>query len=167
MSRAMVYSAVRHAKLINALKLGCTLKEASEASGIGDAVYAWRRCIRENRPLPHPGILSLLEEIEEAKGAGSEALVARINEQSEKDWRAAVYLLDRRKGEDLRIVALARARADLARAKAEAGIAELKLKNGVVDDAGNAGKTSVIQLPTRDLDSEQGTSNGVFEKPGE
>jgi transposase-like protein len=82
-------------QIIEAIEKGCTYKLAASASGISEStLYNW--LWQAKQPKATPLKKELLESIKKAESKRAQTLLETIVEHSNKDWKAAAFLLERR-----------------------------------------------------------------------
>ena len=82
--------------LCQAIEEGCTYKLAAAAAGISEStLYNWLSAGRKARAGKQR---ELLEAMKKAEQRRAQLLLSRINQHSNKDWKAAAWLLERRYG---------------------------------------------------------------------
>ena len=82
--------------LVQAIEQGCTYKLAAGAAGICEStLYNWLSQGRKNRGGKQRELLEAMKQAEQRRAA---VLLQRINEHSERDWKSAAWLLERRYG---------------------------------------------------------------------
>ena len=81
-------------KITTAIRLGATYKLAAQYAGISEVtLYDWIKKANENPDSPY-GVF--LHAINEAEGKAALTSLSKIQKASERDWRAAAWLLERR-----------------------------------------------------------------------
>ena len=82
-------------EICNGISIGLTVNDACRAAGIGAyTLYKWQEKAKND-----PDLDFFEEAIEEARAKGERMLAGRIVGHSEKDWRAAAWILERRHNE--------------------------------------------------------------------
>ena len=83
------------ARLLQAIRLGSSLKGAARRGGISEFTY--HRWIRRGREAKSGAYREFFEEVEAARSDGELALLANIQKAGKRgDWRAAAFILERR-----------------------------------------------------------------------
>ena len=117
MPRPVAYRASMLPAVVNALLAGSTYRAACEAAGI--PWRTWCDWAKAHRAGGHsdPDVDGLIAAAREAYAKATNAITAQVRVAAAKDWRAAAFLLDHRRGDPA-------ARAEARKARAAAAIAE-------------------------------------------
>ena len=125
--------------VLNALLAGSTYRDATAAAGIPWRTWCqWSRAVREET-CPDPDVEALVIEARAAYAKASNAITAQVRIAGAKDWRAAAFLLDHRRGDP-------KARHDAKRARWEAEVAEHRAKGTHVENVRNVGEMTDAEL---------------------
>lgn len=112
--------------LIDALHAGATYRDAVGSVGLSWQTWcSWTRAIRKGKPVD-PRVADLVAKARNAYHKATTSITAQVRVAAAKDWRAAAFLLDHRRGDP-------KARHDQRRAKWEAEIAENRAKGSHVE----------------------------------
>jgi transposase len=97
MARPTKFDQQKASRIIQSVGQGATFKDAAAIAGISyDTLNNWRgRGLRDEKG----GFFEFCHALTRAEAEGIESLVRRIHEASETDWRAAAWLLERRRPE--------------------------------------------------------------------
>ena len=94
MARPTKYTPEIGEQIVRLIKHGVPITHAAAAVGVSEStVYAW---ITKGQAAKSGRFSEFSEDVTRAKAASVAALVARVAQASEKDWRAAAWLLTRR-----------------------------------------------------------------------
>lgn len=86
----------RQAAITNAIEAGCTFKLAAQAAGISETtLYNW---LKKGEEGAAPIYREFLKEIKKAEATQAAKLLATIEGQASRDWKAAAWILERRHG---------------------------------------------------------------------
>lgn len=133
MSRKTAYTPKIHSDLIDALRAGCTLREACAHAGLQwDTWTKWRARVRKGDRF-HDGVAALVDEYEQAAGQGTAALIATIRTHGKKDFRAAAFLVTRRDELVQRRLNREKLRAEIELKRTEIELARLKIAAGGIE----------------------------------
>ena len=117
MPRPIAYKPAMRQAVLDALHAGSTYRDACVASGIPWRTWMdWRRAYREKGEHHDPDVNALLVEAERAYARATNSITAQVRVAAAKDWRAAAFLLDHRRGDP-------KAKHDARRARWEAEVA--------------------------------------------
>lgn len=134
MAKPTEYTVQKHKLFIDALSIGSSLREACDYAGIKWRTWcSWKQRVLTEGDQFHPGVVTLVEEHEQAMERGRAALLAQLRQHSKKEWRAAAYLVDRRDEARERAIRVKTARVRLDKERAELELARLKIAAGGVD----------------------------------
>jgi len=121
MTRPIALRPEQHRPLIDALTAGATYRDAVGSVGIPWPTWcSWTKAVREGKPVD-PKILALVTQARAAYHKATTVITAQVRVAAAKDWRAAAFLLDHRRGAP-------KAKHDEKRARWEAEIAESRAK---------------------------------------
>lgn len=127
------------AAVLQALGAGSTYRDAAQAAGIPWRTWCdWTRVVRDGR-CSDPDVESLVTEARSTYAKATNAITAQVRLASAKDWRAAAFLLDHRRGNP-------KARHDTRRARFEAEIAKHRAEGTHVENVRNVGEMSDDEL---------------------
>lgn len=126
MPRATAFRA-SHRGIIEKLLASATYRDACAAVGIPWQTWMeWCRAVKEGR-CNDPDVEALVNDARQAYGAASVGLMAQVKIASAKDWKAAAWLLDHRRGDP-------KAASDARRARHEAAAASDRSGQGTTAD---------------------------------
>ena len=89
-----VYTTALHSTLVTALRAGSTYRDACEVSGIAWGTWRWWR----SGGSTDPRVVELVREAQEAHGIATQSLIASVKVAAQKDWKAAMSLVEFRAG---------------------------------------------------------------------
>jgi hypothetical protein len=113
--------------VLNALLSGSTYRDACEAAGIPWRTWCdWSKVWRAEGSHPDSDIDALITDARVAYAKASNAITAQVRIAGGKDWRAAAFLLEHRRGDP-------KARHDEKRARWEAEVARNRAKGDHVE----------------------------------
>lgn len=122
MARAFAFRPRMREAMLGALRAGSTYRDACQAARIPWGTWIdWLRKWKAEGEHPDPDINELVADAREAYSQASNAMAAQIRLASSKDWRAAAFLLEHRRGDP-------KARHDERRARWEAEVAAKRAK---------------------------------------
>lgn len=123
MGRETIYTEALHQALLATIRGGATERVACEASGISWNTWSeWKRRIRKGDRF-HDGIAALIDDVPQAVALRDARITAQLKKHAERDYRAAVWLLERdeKRRERTSRLKLLEAEIELARLKIKAG----------------------------------------------
>jgi hypothetical protein len=122
MPRPVAFRAEMRRAVLDALHAGSTYRDACVAAGIPWSTWMkWRRVFKAKGEHPDPDVTGLILEAEQAYARATNSITAQVRVAASKDWRAAAFLLDHRRGDP-------KARHDERRARWEAEVAAKRAK---------------------------------------
>ena len=122
MPRPVAFKPEMRRAVLDALHAGSTYRDACVAAGIPWSTWMkWRRTFKAKGEHPDPDVTGLIHEAEQAYARATNSITAQVRVAASKDWRAAAFLLDHRRGDP-------KARHDERRARWEAEVAAKRAK---------------------------------------
>lgn len=122
MPRPVAFKPEMRRAVLDALHAGSTYRDACVAAGIPWSTWMkWRRAFKAKGEHPDPDVTGLILEAEQAYARATNSITAQVRVAAAKDWRAAAFLLDHRRGDP-------KARHDERRARWEAEVAAKRAK---------------------------------------
>lgn len=137
MPRPHAITAAKRDKMLLSLRGGALYRDAAEAAGIPWRTWVrWCRSVREDE-CDNPDVIELVSAARSAYHATNVGLSAAVAKAAAKDWRAAAWALEHRRGDP-------KARHDQKRARYEAAAAKAKAD---AEASGKGPPTVVVELP--------------------
>jgi hypothetical protein len=137
MGRAHAITREKRDQMLAALRAGALYRDAAESAGIPWRTWMdWSRSVREGA-CTNDDVRELVERARSAYAGANVGLAATVSKAAQKDWRAAAWQLDHRRGDPKARHDAKRARWEARLTKAEVAKAESQSQQPVV----------VIELP--------------------